>query len=74
MLGSEPTRQPADKHRSSGPGRAPDPAPPLSDDDRARLVREWSDANARGDHAARRRVEAEILGTAPRPDRSDPRE
>jgi hypothetical protein len=39
--------------------------PPLSEDDRRRLMREWSDANARGDLDARRRIEAEILGHDP---------
>lgn len=42
-------------------------APPLSEQDRRRLLREWTDANTRGDDAARRRVEDEILGRpAPR--------
>ena len=41
--------------------------PPLSEQDRRRLLREWADANTRGDDEARRRVEDEILGRpAPR--------
>lgn len=41
--------------------------PPLSERDRRRLIREWTDANMRGDDEARRRVEDEILGRpAPR--------
>lgn len=41
--------------------------PPLSEQDRRRLLREWTDANTRGDDEARRRVEDEILGRpAPR--------
>ena len=36
--------------------------PPLSEQDRRRLLREWTDANTRGDDDARRRVEDEILG------------
>jgi hypothetical protein len=39
--------------------------PPLSDADRRRLLKEWTDANMRGDSEARRRVEAEILGHVP---------
>ena len=40
---------------------------PLSEQDRRRLLREWADPNTRGDDAARRRVEDEILGRpAPR--------
>lgn len=39
--------------------------PPLSEEDRRRLLREWADANARGDHDARRRIKAEILGHDP---------
>lgn len=39
--------------------------PPLSDADRRRLARDWTDANARGDNVARRRVEEEILGHVP---------
>lgn len=39
--------------------------PPLSEEDRCRLLREWTDANARCDLDARRRIEAEILGTDP---------
>lgn len=39
--------------------------PPLSEDDRRRLLREWTDANARGDLDARRRIKAEILGHDP---------
>jgi hypothetical protein len=39
--------------------------PPLSEDDRRRLLREWTEANMRGDLAARRRVRAEILGNDP---------
>ena len=41
--------------------------PPLGEQDRHRLLREWTDANTRGDDEARRRVEDEILGRpAPR--------
>ncbi len=41
--------------------------PPLSEQDRRRLFREWTDANTRGDDEARRLVEVEILGRlAPR--------
>jgi len=36
--------------------------PPLSEQDRHRLLREWTDANTRRDDEARRRVEDEILG------------
>ena len=35
--------------------------PPLSDADRRRLLREWTDANTRGDDETRRKVEAEIM-------------
>ena len=42
-------------------------APPLSEQDRRRLLREWTDANTRGDDEVHRRVEDEILGRpAPR--------
>ena len=47
-----------DQTNGSGPSS-------LSDADRRRLFREWTDANMRGDDAARRRVEAEILGHLP---------
>jgi hypothetical protein len=43
--------------------------PPLSEADRCRLPREWTDANLRGDDEARRRVEDEILG---RPAQKEP--
>ena len=43
--------------------------PPLSDADQRRLVREWSDANTRGDDEARCRIEEEILG---RPSQEEP--
>lgn len=36
--------------------------PPLSRQDANRLLREWADANMRGDVEARRLVEDEILG------------
>ena len=36
--------------------------PPWSEADQRRLSREWTDANLRGDVAARHRVEDEILG------------
>ena len=42
---------------------------PLSDADRHRLLREWTDANTRGDDQARRRVEDKILG---RPSQEEP--
>ena len=37
-------------------------AAPLSEQDRHRLLREWTEANTLGDEDARRRVEDEILG------------
>jgi hypothetical protein len=42
-------------------------APPLSERDRYRLLREWTDANTLGDDEARRSVEDEILGRVARP-------
>jgi hypothetical protein len=54
----DPSKAGQDQTNGSGP-------PPLSDADRRRLLREWTDANARGDEEARRRVEAEILGHVP---------
>lgn len=43
--------------------------PSLSEVDQRRLTREWTDANLRGDDAARRLVEDEILG---RPAQEEP--
>ncbi|MEL6101249.1 MAG: hypothetical protein AAFV87_12455 [Pseudomonadota bacterium] len=51
----DPSGAGADQTHDTGP-------PPLSDADRRRLARDWTDANARGDNEARQRVEAEILG------------
>lgn len=45
--------------------KQPNDLPVLSEDDRRRLLKEWSDANARGDVDARQRVKAEILGQDP---------
>ena len=56
---SEPRKNREDQTKAS--------LPPLSEQDRRRLLKEWTDANTRGDDAARRRVEDEILGRpAPR--------
>ena len=43
----------------------------MSDADRARLYREWTDANTLGNVPARRRVEDRILGDLRARDRSD---
>jgi hypothetical protein len=50
----------AGEDQTSGSGPSP-----LSDEDKRRLFREWTDANTRGDDEARQRVEAEILGHVP---------
>jgi len=54
--------------RAAARGDSSEP-PPLSEADRRRLPREWTDANLRGDDAARRLVEDEILG---RPAQEEP--
>lgn len=69
------SRGKADQDRPSPTKTCPDPEteacpPPLSDAERARLYREWTDANTRGDVPARRRVEDRILGHLEAKDRS----
>jgi hypothetical protein len=54
-----------DRRSDADTSKQQDELPPLSDDDRRRLLKEWADANARGDLDARRRIKAEILGHDP---------
>ncbi|MEM7026059.1 MAG: hypothetical protein AAF637_26300 [Pseudomonadota bacterium] len=67
-------RHPAHRDLDTAPApKHPNDLPVLSEDDRHRLLREWADANARGDLDARQRIRAEILGQADTDDGSDSR-